>query len=190
MNALVMAALLQVTPAPQQQLPASPIKRLVITPSPATMTAQDTLRLSAQALDAEGRVVPNVVFRYLPSSGARFEGRVTEDGLVRSGATGTLPITVTANIPGFAPVIERVEVVMLPAQPGRIEVQQPVKKLVVGQSVPISGQVFSIHGDARNDRITWRTSNAAVRISEGRLVGERAGRATITGTAGAASASF
>src|SRR5688572_2031668 len=107
---LMMAALLQVPPA-QAQLPPSPIARIVISPAAATMTAQDTMRLSAQALDANGRPVPGVVFRYIPSGGARFEGTVTEDGLVRSGATGTLPITVTANLPGVAPVRERVEIV-------------------------------------------------------------------------------
>ena len=73
-TALLLVALLQVTnQQPQQALPASPVKRIVITPSPAIMTSQDTLRLSAQALDANGRPVPGVVFRYMPSSGnARF----------------------------------------------------------------------------------------------------------------------
>jgi hypothetical protein len=74
--------------------------------------------------------VPGAVFRYVPSSGARFEGTVTQDGLVRSGATGTLPVTVTATVPGFAAARERVEVVMRPAAPGRIEIVTPVKKLV------------------------------------------------------------
>ena len=80
--------------AQDPQLPPSPVQRIVISPAPATMTAQDTLRLQARALDANGRDVPGVVFRFLPSRGARFEGTVEEDGLVRSGATGTLPVTI------------------------------------------------------------------------------------------------
>ena len=55
-------AALQV-PARQQpapQLPASPIAKLVVTPAKPTMIARDTLRLSAQALDASGRPVDNV----------------------------------------------------------------------------------------------------------------------------------
>src|SRR5687767_2326916 len=100
---LLLAALLQV-PAQQQQLPPSPVKRIVVS-SPTTMIAQDTLRLRARALDANGREVPDVVFRYLPSSGARFEGRVSQDGLITSGATGTLPITISATVAGTEPVL-------------------------------------------------------------------------------------
>jgi hypothetical protein len=174
---------------PSQQLPPSPIKRLVVTPSPARMTAQDTLRLHVRALDANGQEVPNVMFRFFPG-GARFEGTVTQEGLVRSGATGTLPVTVTASLTGFEPVSERVEVVMVPAAPGRIEVVQPPQKLLVGQQVELAAQVYSIQGEPRSDPIAWRASGPIVRIADGRITGAQAGRVTITGTAGAATASF
>ena len=68
------------------------------------MNARDTLQLSAQALDANGRPVENVRFRYIGSGGARFEGRVDTTGLVRSGSTGTIPVTVVALVPGTRPV--------------------------------------------------------------------------------------
>lgn len=188
---LLVAALLVLSHGlaqPQQPLPPSPARRIVIAPSPATMIAQDTLRLRVQALDASGDEVPNVTFRFVPSSGARFEGTVTEDGLVRSGATGTLPITVIANLRDMAPVTERIEVVMVPAAPGRIELVEPVRKLLVGQQVQLTARVYSIHGDPRDDAITWRASSSNVTIADGWVKGVRPGRATLTAVAGPAAA--
>ena len=81
-TALVLAALQAQTPAQQQaaaQLPPSPIAKLVVTPAKPAMIAQDTLRLTAQALDASGKPVDNVRFRYIGSSGARFEGTRRHD---------------------------------------------------------------------------------------------------------------
>jgi hypothetical protein len=188
---LLVAALLQV-PAqqPQQQLPTSPVKRLVVTPSPATMVAQDTLRLTVRALDANGRDVPDVVIRYQAGGSARFEGRVSQDGLIQSGATGKLPITVSANLTGFAPVIEQIEVTMVPAAPGRIEVVQPVKKLLVGQQVPLTARVWSIHGEPRTNVVSWRASSANATVADGRLTGARPGRVTVTGSVGNVTTSF
>jgi len=185
---LLLAALVQAQGQPQ--LPPSPVQRIVVTPSPVTMTARDTLRLNAQALDASGKPVPDVVFRFLPSSGARFEGTVTEDGVVHSGAVGTLPVTVTANLPGVAPVVERIEVAMLPAAPGRIELLQTVEKLLVGQQFQLAASVYSIHGEPRTDEVNWRASSPNVSVADGKVTGVRPGRATITATAGPASGSF
>lgn len=187
---LLVAALTQVQNQAQQQLPPSPIQRIVVTPSPATMIAQDTLRLQAQALDANGKPIPDVVFRFLPSSGARFEGTVTQDGLVRSGATGTLPVTISANLPGVASFVERVEVKMLPAAAGRVELVQPIKKLLVGQQVQLAARVYSIHGEPRSDAIVWRASSANATVAESKLTGAQPGRVTVTATVGSASASF
>ncbi|MGH7471226.1 MAG: hypothetical protein ACRENP_25025 [Longimicrobiales bacterium] len=186
---LILASLAQVQ-NPPQQLPASPVQRIVVSPSPATMIAQDTLRLHAQALDANGRPVPDVVFRFLPSSGARFEGTVTQDGLVRSGATGTLPVTIVANLTGYAEARERVEVKMVPAAAGRIEIVQTAGKLLVGQQVQLAARVYSIHGEPRTDAVVWRTSSASASVTDGKLTGARPGRVTVTATVGSASANF
>jgi hypothetical protein len=187
---LLVAALLQV-PAPQQQLPPSPIQRIVVTPANPTVHAQDTLRLSARALDAAGEAVPNARIRFVPAGG-RFEGIVEEDGLVRSGATGTLPVTVVATVPGTAPVLERVEVAMVPGPAARIELERALPKLVVGQRVQVLGTVLSGHGDRRDDRISWRSSAATVaRIgADGLLTAVAPGRATVSASAGAATARF
>ncbi|HSJ09876.1 MAG TPA: Ig-like domain-containing protein, partial [Longimicrobiales bacterium] len=188
MNAaiLLVAAVLQV---PQQQ--PSPVARIVVTPERPTVTAQDTLRLSAQALDAQGRRVPNAVIRFV-GAGGRFEGRVDETGLVTSGAPGTFPVSVIATVPGTAPVIERVEVVMVAGPAARVAIERAAEKLVVGQRVPLQAESFSAVGDRRTDRITWRSSAPGIlRIdADGVATAVAPGRATITATAGAASSSY
>jgi hypothetical protein len=174
-----------------QQQPPSPIQKLVVTPSPVVMTAQDTLRLQVKALDANGRQIPDVVFRFTPAgSGARFEGRVEQDGLIRSGATGTLPVAISATLPNYAPYREVVEVRMVPAAAGRIEIVQPARKLLLGQDVQLAGLVYSIHGEPRTDAIAWKSSSNAAVVSNGRLMGARPGKATVTATVGNATASF
>src|SRR5688500_5802177 len=119
MNTLLLAALLQ-APA-QQQLPPSPIARLVVTPANPVVIAQDTIRLSASAFDAQGNRIENALIRFVPAGG-QFEGRVEESGLVRSGATGTLPVSLIASLPGTAPVVLRIEVKMVPGPAARLDV--------------------------------------------------------------------
>ena len=188
---LVLAAL-QVQTAGQQpssQLPPSPIAKLVVTPAKPVMIAQDTLRLTAQALDASGKPVDNVRFRYIQSSGARFEGRVDTTGLVRSGSTGTIPVTVVALVPGTRPVTEVVEVKMLPGPAAKLVIDAAPARLVVGQQIVLTGNAYSGTGDQRGDKLAWKSSapNVARVASDGRLTALAAGKATITATAGQAS---
>ncbi|MEW5918866.1 MAG: hypothetical protein AB1762_20860, partial [Gemmatimonadota bacterium] len=101
---LVLFALQQAQPTQPAQ-PQSPIARLVVTPANPVMNAGDTLRLSAQALDADGRPVPNAVVRFRAAGGG-FEAQVDTLGLVASGATGTVPVAVVAFVAGARPKIE------------------------------------------------------------------------------------
>jgi hypothetical protein len=185
---LLAAVLVQATP---QQQPPSPIHEIVVTPANPTVNAQETLQLQARAVDAAGNPVPDARIRFVPAGG-RFEGTVEETGLVRSGATGTLPVTVIATVPGTAPVLKRVEVRMVPGPAARITLDRAAPRLVVGQDVLVTGAVLSQHGDRRQDRITWRSSAPSVaRVSgDGLVTGVAPGRATITATAGAATAQY
>ncbi|MEX0907761.1 MAG: Ig-like domain-containing protein [Gemmatimonadota bacterium] len=187
---ILMAALLQV-PTQQAQLPPSPIARVVVSPAELTMTAQDTMRLTARALDASGAPVAGALIRFV-GAGARFEGTVREDGLITSGATGTLPVTVVASVPGTEPVIERVEVKMVPGPASSIVIERAREKLIAGQNVHLGATSYSMHGDERDDRISWRSSApGVVRVSDTGLISAVApGRATITASAGGAQASF
>jgi hypothetical protein len=186
---LLVAALLQ-QPAPQE-LPPSPIRSLVVLPARPTVEAQDTLRLRAEALDASGNRVADARIRFVPAGG-RFEGTVDSTGLVASGATGTLPVTVVATVPGTAPVLQRVEVAMVPAPAARIEIQPDPARLVVGQRVRMTGRSFSRHGDARTDRITWRSSSPSVLRagSDGTITALAPGAATLTASVGAVEAAL
>ncbi|MGH7714200.1 MAG: hypothetical protein ACREOG_23170, partial [Gemmatimonadaceae bacterium] len=83
----------------QPSLAPSPVARLVVSPANSVMNAGDTLRLTAQALDADGRSVPNAVIRFRGAGGV-FEAEVDSLGLVASGATGTIPVAVVATVAG------------------------------------------------------------------------------------------
>ena len=186
------ALLLAVQQAPGQvpaaSAPPSPIARLVITPASRTVIAGDTLRLAAQAVDSAGLPVPNAEIRFM-QAGAGFEASVDQSGLVTSGATGTVPVSIFALVPGARPYVERVEIRMVPGPAARIAVTPSVQRLVAGQRVRLSATPFSKAGDERNDRIEWKSSApAVVRVTEdGYVTAVAAGRATITATAGAAS---
>ena len=174
----------------QQQQPPSPIARLVVTPAQRTVTAGDTLRLSIEAFDAQGRRIENALTRFMAAGGS-FEGDVSPDGLVFAGSTGVLPINVLAMVEGSRPVVDRVEVKMVPGPAARVEITPPPARLVVGQRVRAEAKSWSAAGDVRNDRFTWESSMPAVaRVDEhGMITALAPGRTRISATAGTASAS-
>jgi hypothetical protein len=162
-------------------------QRLVITPSTRTIVVGDTMRFSAQLLDAAGKPVPNarIVFR---NAGGYFEGAVDSTGKLSAGSVGTMPITAIAILPGAKPVVERFEVAMVPGPAARVAVMPRPARLAVGQRVPLAATVFSKSADRRNDRVQWSSDRpTVVRVSNDGLVQAVApGRASIAATAGAA----
>lgn len=183
----VLSACLLLAPAAlsAQQAAKPAIARIVVLPLQRVVTAGDTLRLRAEARDAEGNLVPDVTFRWA-QTGARFEGTVSPDGLVTSGSTGVLPAAVVAVLPGQQPTVERFEIRMVPGPAASIAVSPAVTRLVPGQRIRLNADVRSASGDVRDDRVTWVTSNAAVlRVSEVGLVSAvAAGRARLTARVG------
>lgn len=172
-------------PAPAER-PASRIARIVVSPVQMVVNAGDTLRLTAEARDADNRVIPGVQFRW-NGTGAYFEGRVDQTGLVTSGSTGTLPVAVVAILPGEAPKVERFEVKMVAGPAARIAITPAPERLVPGQRIRLSGEVYSALDDRRNDKVTWSSSNARVVTvnAVGMATAVAAGRATITASVGA-----
>ena len=181
--ALLSATLLQVQPPAPQQSP----YRLEILPRDPVVVAQDTLRLRPRLLDAAGQPV-SAEFRFQASGGARFEGRVDSTGLVRSGSTGTIPVTIIAQVAGQPAVSQRVEVRMVAGPAASITLTQPAGRLVVGQRRHLAATVKSAAGDTRDDQVAWTSSNPAVArvTAEGLLTAIAPGSATITGRAGRA----
>lgn len=171
--------------APAPSAAPSRIARVIVSPAQREVAAGDTLRLTAEARDAAGAIVPGVQFRF-SATGGRFEGTVDQTGLVTAGATGTMPIAVAAILPGERPVVERLEVRMVPGPAARIAIVPAPTRLAPGQRIRLTGEVYSRVDDRRADRVTWRSSNPAVaRVNEAGLVtAVAAGRATITAAVG------
>ena len=161
--------------------------RLVVTPATRTVVAGEALQLSAQLLDANGQPVPNakIVFR---AAGAPFEGTVDTTGLVRSGATGTLPVAAIALVPGQKPVVQRFEITMVAGAPARIDVSPRPTRLLPGQRMRLGASVYSSANDLRADKVQWSSSApAVVKVwPDGALQAVAPGKAIISASDGAA----
>jgi hypothetical protein len=187
---LVLLAAFQQQPAapaaPKPALAPSPITRLAITPgSKVTMTAGDTLRLRVAAYDAGGKPVENVSYKYFPAGGY-FEGKVDSTGLISSGSTGAMGVSVIAAVPGTKPFVEKVDVRMVPGPATRIAVQPSVGKLVVGQRLRLGATTYSAANDPRDDKATWTSSAPGIaRVgTDGVVTAVAPGRATLTARTG------
>lgn len=184
---LIVAAGLQA--APQGADPRE--ARFVVTPESPVLTPGESLRLQARLLDPSGAPVPGVEIRF-QAAGGRFEGEVAPDGTVTAGATGTIPVSVVGVRQGGPPVVEVVNVRVVPGPAARIELSATPSRMVPGQSVRITGTVFSAQNDQRNDVVAWSSSApGVVRVtSMGVLTAVAPGTATVTARAGSATASF
>jgi hypothetical protein len=161
------------------------VSRINVTPAAPKVVAGETLQLQAEALDAAGRPVPGATIRFQQTA-AQFEGAVDDKGLVRAGAVGTIPVAVSAIVQGQKPVIRRIEVAVLPGAAATIAVEPRALKLLTGQSIQVSGHVFSKAGDVRPDPVAWTSAAPAVaRVgSDGSITAVSPGSAIITATAG------
>jgi len=179
---LALAAQQSAAPAPSR------IARIVVTPVQKIITAGDSLRFTAEARDANNAVIPGVEFRWSRGGMARFEGRMDPNGLLVSGSTGTLPISVVAILPGEAPKVERFDVRMVPGAASRIVITPAPARLVPGQRIRLGAEVYSARNDRRDDKVTWHSSApAVVRVNDaGVVTAVAAGRATITAAVGTA----
>jgi len=163
----LLAAFLQTPVAPpappKPTLAASPIATLQVTPgTKVTMSAYDTLRLRAVGLDSAGKPVDGATYKFVPAGG-RFEGKVDSTGLIQSGSTGNLGVSVIATVAGTKPVVERVDVRMVPGPVASIVIEPAVGRLVVGQRLRMSASSYSAAMDERQqDKFTWRSSAPAV----------------------------
>jgi hypothetical protein len=174
---------------PAQAVSAGPaIASLQILPKERTMLARDTMRLRVKALDAQGNEVPNVTIR-VSNAGGYFEGVVQPDGLIRSGSTGTIPVIVSAIQVGRRPVIERLEIRMLPGAAHHINVTAGAGTLAIGQRMRYLATAFDEASDRRDDRVLWTSSNPRiVQVTrDGLATAVAAGSAKLVATAGTVS---
>ena len=185
LRATALAAAFPLASAAQPATPAaSAPAKLVVTPATRVIAAGDTLRLRAEARDADGKTVAALIRYRL--AGGRFEGAVDSTGLVTGGSTGTLDVIVSAIVPGAKPIIERVHVRVVAGPATSIEIEAPTGTLVVGQRIRAAARAFSALGDLRDDRP--RFTSSASRLAEvggdGFITAKAAGRAILTASAG------
>ena len=186
---LVVTAALALHPGTPQEpaLAPSKVARIVVKPAQRTMAVGDTLRLTAEAFDASGKSVP-AQFHYR-LAGGRFEASVDSTGLVKAGATSTIAVSVVALTANARPVVEPLEIRVVPGPVARVDVTPPTAKLVVGQRVRLAATTYSAQNDQREDRLTWRsaTPTLAKVDAAGVVTALAPGRVRITAGAGQAS---
>ena len=184
--ALFAVAIATIASPDQQLVGAQGVDRLRITPVTRTIAVGDSLQLAVQVLDSRGNVLPGAIVRF-NAQGGRFQGAVDSLGWVRAGAPGTVPVAVSAMVPGGRPLVEKVEVRITPGPAARVVVTPAVSKMLVGQRLRLSATALSVAGDARDDAIAWATSNARVaRVVDGVVTAVAPGTTSITARAGAA----
>jgi hypothetical protein len=183
-----MIAVIAVAVALAQQAPApvpSPVARVVVSPSEATLVVGDSLRLTVQAVDAAGRPVPQARILFLPSLGASVD---SISGVVRAGARGVSPITVLALVEGALPSPPTtVNVRILAPPPSGIEVSPRITRVLLGQRLSLAARVLAANGDTRDDPVSWSSSAPLVVEVDGRtgrIEATGLGRATVTATVG------
>jgi hypothetical protein len=182
----------QVQQGQSSSLPPSAITRIEISPRNRTVIAGDSIRLRARALDAAGQPVSGAIVFFSQRRGFS-QGLIDSTGMLVASSVGKFPITVTAIVPGTRPVIDStIEIAGVPAPASRVAVMTKVGKLVVGQDLRVEAIPFSKANDRAHDKLSWSSSAPEVATvnGDGVISALGVGHATITGTAGAARASF
>jgi hypothetical protein len=174
---------------PPQNVPESPVARIVISPTTREVTAGDTVRFSAEARDASGRRIDNAVIRFVAVAGEG-EGSIDSAGTLIASSVGKMPIHVVALVPGTRPKVEPLEVRMVPGAAARVDIRTPVGKIVVGQQLRLSALAFTKVNDRARTAIRWSSSapNVASVDADGILTAVAPGKATLTAQAGSARA--
>jgi hypothetical protein len=191
---LAALALLQQGQAQQQALPGlkdSPVTRITLSPAPLVVAASDSIQLNAVAYDAAGNRVTNAGLRF--SGAASNAGNLDSTGKVVARGTGKLTGAVISLMTGYKPFVKKFEVLMVPDAPARLVIGGLPQRLVVGQRVRATAEVYTAANDRRDkDVIRWSSGMpAAIRVdAAGMVTAVAPGRATITATDGPASASL
>jgi hypothetical protein len=173
-------------------LAASPVARIVVTPANPVVQAGDTIQLRAEAFDASGARLAHPL-RFAPAGGFSHADVDTTTGRIIGATVGKVPVSVVAVVPGARPFVQRVEVRVVPGAAARVEVSPQPARLVAGQRLLLTAEVFSGANDRREERINWQSSAPGVaRVENGLLTAVAPGRATITAaaTSGRANQSF
>jgi trimeric autotransporter adhesin len=155
-----------------------PVASIRITPSSVSLRIGQTMRLLAEAFDAQGRPLANRKFTWI--SGAPAVATITQAGEVSAVSSGTAAVfAATEGVSAFANVtVSNIPVASVQIVPGSLSLQQ-------GASQTLGVITRDAAGNVLNNRIvTWASSNDAVAVvsSSGRVTAVTPGTATITAT--------
>ena len=163
------------------------IAKVEVQPAGGEVPIGGKMKFTARAVDASGQVVPGAEIGWFVGGDV---GNVDSTGQFTGGYQGYARVTAVGFIPGVqgSQVFGTAMVHVMPEPPARIVLEPHPSRLVAGSRLTVSAAAFSRHGDRRADPVTFTSSNPRVATvtSDGRLRAVRAGRATITATAGPA----
>ena len=156
--------------------------------SPATSTLgalEDTVRLGAEALDANGHAVPDAEFAWV--SGDELVLAVDETGLVTAVGRGSTSVTATAgDISGSAEVTVDPQVLEVRVSPGADTL------VALGDTVRLAAEALDANGHlVAGAEFVWASGDESVLTVDGAglVTAVASGSASVTATAGDISAS-
>ena len=151
-----------------------------ILPAEASLSALgDTLRLTAEALDANGHAMAGAEFSW--ESGDEAVATVDASGLVTGVAEGVATITASAGEASGSAVVT----VMQPV--ATVEVMPSADTIGLGSTLELTAEGFDENGDAvAGAEFSWESSDVAIATvdASGLVTGVAVGTATITASAG------
>ena len=163
---------------------AQEVSAVVVSPAADTLVAGDTLRLSAEAMDANGHSMAAAEFTWASSD--TLVATVDDSGLVTGVAAGEAEITATSSgVTGRAQVA-----VVAPAPTTIVVTPDSVVFTAIGQTVQLSAEVRDqIERAMVGVTVSWSSSDTLVAAvdSAGLVTAAGRGETTVTATAGEAS---
>src|SRR5207244_1302115 len=154
-----------------------PVSSVTVSPASASVSAGQTVQLTATPKDANGNPLAGRVITWASSNTS--VATVTGTGLVSGGAAGSATITATSEgQSGTASITVAVPVASVTVSPASASVP-------AGQTAQLTATPKDASGNPLSGRvITWASSNTSVATvsSSGLVTGKAAGSATITAT--------
>ena len=155
---------------------------VAVLPVEATIAALgDTLRLAAEAFDANGRAVAGAEFSWASSDDA--VATVDGSGLVTAAGSGTATITASVGSASGSAVVTVMQSV------ASVEVSPAAETIGLGSTLQLTAEGFDENGDAvAGVEFSWESSDDAVATVDatGLVTGVAEGMVTITATSGSA----
>ena len=162
---------------------AQQVSAVAVTPAADTLLVGDTLRLAAEATDANGHAAEQADLTWASSNAA--VGTVDTTGLVRGVGAGAVEITATAGgVAGGAALV------VVPLPPATVELTPDTVFLAApGVTARLMAEVRDRLGRTIEDEtVAWASADTLVAVvdSGGLVTAMREGKTTVTATAGSA----